>query len=239
MTLNERQKNILETIIDDYIETGLPISSLQLIHNHDLGVCSATIRNDMLDLTDNGYLYKSYSSSGRVPTSKGYRFFIEEWQDGKGKSRIENFFEEFNSEDQDDIFSFSNDLLEELSNFSPGLLLNYIFDKDILWERGWENVVLQPEMQDADVLNQFVTLADVTRGKIKELAAKSQLNDIEVFIGQENPIIKSDEFSIITCRSKFPKTKQGCAFVLIGPKRMPYRQNLDLFKSVINFLQKT
>jgi len=232
MNLNERQKYILETIINDYIETGLPVSSLQLIQNHDLGVCSATVRNDMLFLTDQDYLHKSYSSSGRIPTSKGYKFFVQGWE-GQKKD-----FLNFIPKETEDIFSFSNELLNTLSDFSSGLLFNYVFDKDILWEKGWENVILEPELKNGQTLNRFINLVDETKEKIQDIAVKSPLNDVEVFIGEENPIIKSDEFSIITCRSKFPKTKQGCAFVLMGPKRMPYRENIDMFKNLLNILEK-
>lgn len=237
MILNERQKLILDTIIDDYIETGSPISSLQLLDRHDLGVCSATIRNDMIFLTEEGFLRKSYSSSGRVPTSKGYRNFIQSLKEKKDKKNQNQYFKGIDFEGMGDLYLFSNELLNELSNLSSGLLFNYVLDKGILWESGWENVILQPEMENRKTRDEFLKLVDSTKEKIKEFAKQRSENGIEVFVGKENPIIKSDDFSMITCKSSFPNTKNGCVFVLLGPKRMPYKENIDLFEDLLKYLQ--
>ncbi len=237
MMLNERQKLILDTVIDDYIDTGLPVSSLQLSEKHGLGVCSATIRNDMIFLTEEGFLRKSYSSSGRVPTSKGYRHFIQSLKEEKEKKNQNQYFKGIDFEGMGDLYLFSNELLNELSNLSSGLLFNYVLDKGILWESGWENVILQPEMEDRKTRDEFLKLVDSTKEKIKEFAKQRSENGIEVFVGKENPIIKSDEFSMITCKTNFPNTEKGCVFVLLGPKRMPYRENIDLFEDVLKFLQ--
>jgi heat-inducible transcriptional repressor len=76
--LTERQKLILALIIRDYIETAQPIGSRHLVENYNLNVSSATVRNDMLVLSETGYLRQPHTSAGRIPTEEGYRFFVRQ-----------------------------------------------------------------------------------------------------------------------------------------------------------------
>jgi len=76
--LTERQKLILALIIRDYIEKAQPIGSRYLVENYNLNVSSATVRNDMLALSETGYLRQPHTSAGRIPTEDGYRFFVRQ-----------------------------------------------------------------------------------------------------------------------------------------------------------------
>lgn len=74
--LSERQKLILALVIRDYIDTAQPVGSLRLVDHYRLDVSSATVRNEMVALTEMGYLRQPHTSAGRVPTEEGYRFFV-------------------------------------------------------------------------------------------------------------------------------------------------------------------
>lgn len=78
MFLDDRKKKILEAIIDDYISTAEPIGSRSVARKHELGLSSATIRNEMADLEEMGYLAQPHTSAGRIPSDKGYRFYVNE-----------------------------------------------------------------------------------------------------------------------------------------------------------------
>ena len=75
--LNERKRKILRAIIDDYISDAEPVGSRTIAKKHNLGIGSATIRNEMADLEVMGYLEQPHTSSGRVPSAKGYRFYVD------------------------------------------------------------------------------------------------------------------------------------------------------------------
>ncbi len=77
MELNERKLNILKAVIDDYIMTGLPIGSRTISRKHGIDLSSATIRNEMADLEEMGYLEQPHTSAGRVPSNKAYRFYVD------------------------------------------------------------------------------------------------------------------------------------------------------------------
>lgn len=76
MDLNERKKKILQAVIDEYIDTAEPVGSRAVSKNHELGLSSATIRNEMADLEEMGYLIQPHTSAGRVPSDEGYRFYV-------------------------------------------------------------------------------------------------------------------------------------------------------------------
>ncbi len=78
MFLDKRKRMILQTIIDDYIDTAEPIGSRTIARKHELGLSSATIRNEMSDLEEMGYLAQPHTSAGRVPSVKGYRLYVDE-----------------------------------------------------------------------------------------------------------------------------------------------------------------
>lgn len=78
MDLSERKKQILRAIVDGYIRTAEPVGSSYVLNNNDLGISSATIRNEMAYLEETGYLDKPHTSAGRVPSSLGYRFYVDE-----------------------------------------------------------------------------------------------------------------------------------------------------------------
>jgi heat-inducible transcriptional repressor len=77
MLLDERKRRILNAIIHDYIETAEPVGSRSIARRHELGLSSATIRNEMADLEEMGYLVQPHTSAGRIPSDKGYRMYVD------------------------------------------------------------------------------------------------------------------------------------------------------------------
>ena len=76
-SLDARKQRVLKAIIRDYVESAEPVGSRTLARKYDLGVSPATIRNEMADLEMLGYLEQLHTSSGRIPSSKGYRFYVD------------------------------------------------------------------------------------------------------------------------------------------------------------------
>ena len=76
--LDERKKKVLQAIVEEYINTAEPVSSNSLTNHYGLNCSSATIRNEMAELEKIGYLDKTHTSSGRIPSAKGYRYYVDE-----------------------------------------------------------------------------------------------------------------------------------------------------------------
>ena len=87
--MDERKKRILQAIVEEYINTAEPVSSGSIVKKYGLDFSSATIRNEMADLEKVGYIEKTHTSSGRVPSAKGYRLYVDELLNDKNISLAE------------------------------------------------------------------------------------------------------------------------------------------------------
>ena len=123
--LTNRQKLILKAIIEIYVETGEPVGSKLLTDWPYLGYSSATIRYDMQVLEESGYLEKTHTSSGRVPSRLGYRYYLDNLvtRDSNVNTvfpMIDSLFERETSKDV--IVKRAIDLLSELTNYTSVIL---------------------------------------------------------------------------------------------------------------------
>lgn len=116
---DERRQAVLRAIVADYIASQEPVGSKALVERHKLGVSSATIRNDMAVLEQQGYISQTHASSGRIPTEAGYRAFVDALNDVKPLSQVErhailDFLE--SGVDMEDVLRRSVQLLAQLTN---------------------------------------------------------------------------------------------------------------------------
>jgi heat-inducible transcriptional repressor len=116
--IDDRKLEVLRAIVEDYVATQEPVGSKALVDRHQLGVSSATIRNDMATLEDEGYITQPHTSAGRVPTDKGYRLFVDRLSKVKPLSAAErrairSFLE--GAVDLDDVISRTVRLLAQLT----------------------------------------------------------------------------------------------------------------------------
>ena len=96
MELDERKLKILQAIIRTYLETGEPVGSRTISKDTDLHLSSATIRNEMSDLEEMGYIIQPHTSAGRIPSDKGYRLYVDTMMDEKTQE-VQNMKEELES----------------------------------------------------------------------------------------------------------------------------------------------
>ncbi len=89
MDLDERKTKILQAIIKNYLETGEPVGSRTISKDTDLNLSSATIRNEMSDLEEMGYIIQPHTSAGRIPSDKGYRFYVDTLMEAKEREVAE------------------------------------------------------------------------------------------------------------------------------------------------------
>lgn len=120
--LEARQRQVLQAIVEEYINTAEPVSSGTIVENYNLGYSSATIRNDMAELEKLGYLEKPHTSSGRIPSAKGYRFYVDELMNDEKisldeiqyiKSRLETKVNEM-----EELTKIATDTLSEITHYT-------------------------------------------------------------------------------------------------------------------------
>lgn len=126
MSLNNRAENVLKTLVETYIQQGQPIGSRTLSKLPQLGVSSATLRNVMSDLEEQGLIIAPHTSSGRIPTSQGYRLFVDSMVRTSTLTRqaVEQLSERFQAEtDPETLLSHASDVLSDLTRFAGVVVL--------------------------------------------------------------------------------------------------------------------
>ncbi|MBZ9571987.1 hypothetical protein KJA15_01440 [Patescibacteria group bacterium] len=239
MKITERQEQILNSVVNDYIDLAKPISSELLERKYDFRISPATIRIEMQKLTDLGFLYQPHTSAGRIPTDKGFRFFVdrlfkEEFLEFSDKE----FFKEIKRIERqiEDSLKFSREITKILASLSSNLALSYLFDEKIFWKEGWQETFDEPEFENIEYVKNFLEMVESFEKNIEDFIFENRhLPKIKVYIGKENPIPKSKDFSLIISQSKFPKRKKA-TLAILGPKRMAYQKNIGLINSLMKIL---
>ena len=141
LQLSDRKKRILKAVIDDYIETAEPVGSKALVDKWRLEFSPATIRNEMSELEDMGYLEKPHTSAGRIPSHKGYRLYVNELMNMYRLSSNEageiNRILEIKRRELDHLIAEAGKLISELTNYtalaiSPRILRGGVLRFDII-----------------------------------------------------------------------------------------------------------
>ena len=222
--LKERQKIILEAVIREYIRTARPIASAELLEDLDLEISPATVRNEMLRLDDLGYLEQPHTSAGRVPTDQGYRFFVDHTVgsaplERSERNRIRTLFE------NDTLEDFARECSRTISRMTRAFTAIGI-DDDVLTDRGFTEMLDEPEFQDIDRVKQFGRLIDLLDEDMQTL---TEDNEERIFIGAENPLKEARPYTMMISHWQHPKGFNGF-LAIVGPKRMNYQKNISLIR---------
>ncbi len=123
--MDKRAKILLKTLVEHYISDGQPIGSRTLLQHSGLDVSSATIRNVMSDLEQLGFIASPHTSAGRIPTQKGYRFFVDSLLTVKplDAKKIQLIKHEFSSPDPQQLIASAANMLSQLSQFAGVVMI--------------------------------------------------------------------------------------------------------------------
>jgi heat-inducible transcriptional repressor len=225
MELTARQGKLLSAIVKEYIDSAQPVSSKALLKKHGFSLSPATIRSEMQRLTDQGFLSQPHTSAGRVPTDKGYRFYVDnpdESRRDKANKQLTPF-----GMGTGDSFAFFQEFTRKIADLTDELALSYFPEEDVIFKEGWENIFKAPEFENTDMASEFAEMVGNMEKNIQEFMAT---DFPRIFIGRENPLPHGREFSIVISKVSFPKKKKGVV-ALLGPKRMDYDKNVKIINS--------
>ncbi len=234
--MTERQKLILFAVIKEYIKNGQPISSMLISEKYNFDISPATFRNEFVELEDQGFLYHPYTSSGRVPTDKGYRFFVNSILEKRSqeKEKMKKIFLEFArvKREHDEMFA---KLTKSFSEFSKNVVFSGPVDSKILFRSGINEVLSQPEFDDSSLREHFGSVVDSFEDRLPKIVSNLSENEFAVLIGKENPFSDAKDLSLIV--SKFNFKGDESIIAILGPKRMDYVKNINLINSLIKLLK--
>jgi heat-inducible transcriptional repressor len=221
--MTERQKKILVAIIEQYAEVASPVGSKLLAQIFN--VSSATIRAEMAELERGGYIEQPHTSAGRIPTDKGYRFYVNNLNEAEGlpARRAEKALAmrvQGAGMPEQTIKSAVDTLVELTHNLGLATIGGQ------LYMSGLSNLFGQPEFIQASQVRQVAGLLDNLQPWLREAAPNEPLS---VYIGRENPIGRSAGCTLIISRFRSPFSDRSYIGTL-GPTRQSYREVMTLVR---------
>jgi len=235
MEITERQKKILSQIIEEYAETASPVGSVMMAKLFD--VSPATIRAEMARLEALGLIAQPHTSAGRVPTDAGYRFYVNNLEKA-GEEIVEPGIDrsthvlEVRVSSQSRADAAIRGAVDSLVELTGNLGLATIGGQ--LYLSGISRLFTQPEFGDTRRVQSVAKLLDNLEPWLREAAPGEPLN---IFIGQENPIGKNSEVSLIISKFRSPFSDKSYIGVL-GPTRQNYSRVMALVRRAGNMLEE-
>ncbi len=237
--LTERQQKILECIIKEYTRKANPVGSTSILEGYGFSFSPATIRMEMAILEKRGYLYQPHTSAGRIPTDKGYRYFIGSLMGNQELSRRDQFLI------QEELLKLRvknlklvRTMARLLGALSHNLAISGIIEDKEYFQSGIKGLLSQPEFsKNVDEICRTVEILDYLDQNVEKLMAKLGKGEMTILVGRENPLVKGKECSVIVSRCQFADGENGI-LAIMGPKRMEYAKNVSLVKYVVELLKK-
>jgi heat-inducible transcriptional repressor len=231
--ISDRQQQILEYVIKDYVKNAEPVSSGRICDLYGLDCSSATIRNELNHLTQKGFLNQPHTSGGRVPTDKAYRYLVDTLMGDNELSlteqkKLQKEYIKLKAEYKR-LAKLSSRLL---SRFTSGVAVGGDLEGSDAYESGISRLLKEPEYTNMENVSEVVELIEYFDEHLKDLSTQLQDNQPKVLIGKENQLVTVKGHSIIVSGYESEEGQKG-VLALIGPKRMNYQKNLALIKGII------
>jgi len=233
--MDERQRKILEAIVEAFVTSANPVGSKHLTERYSFDLSSATIRNEMATLEDEGYILQPHTSAGRIPTSRAYRLLVDQMQiDHHLMTRVKSDIEKAKS-----LYYINRtkerlyDLVSILAGVTKCISFATLPDKTRIFYIGISNLLKNPEFySQPDKATQVV---EVFENKLYDLISELEISDDgAIYIGEENILPEFQSCSLMA----IPYHDQGFNGIigLLGSTRMNYPYNFAALKTALDYL---
>lgn len=234
--LNTRRESILETLVEEYIRLSRPISSEFLAKSGHFNFSSATMRNEFAQLTQEGYTEQPHTSAGRIPTNKGYRYYVDELMGHEELDRnTERTLGKIFQDHSRNMHSLHSALTHYIASVTGNLVFSELLETAQSLTFGFEQLVKQPEFEDPKVFRQLARVIDRLEEDWQDIVDICDEEAAEqVFIGTEHALF---EKNISSVAGKYPLRSDRTLFMtVIGPNRMNYGLTLGMLGKISEFL---
>ena len=238
-TLSLRQNNILRGVIETHIETTQPVGSRLIAERYAISFSPATIRHEMGSLEEMGYLTHPHTSSGRLPTDHGYRYYLDHTSfESTVSEPLARFGEELVPSDGDgkleEFLDHISLLLSSLSQEIGLVLMPSTESSEIespgrikLSLQGLSRMLEKPEFQDVRKVRNLLAVLEEKVALMQWVLTHADLGRVSVSVGREHSHEALEDCAIVTARYGAGKNRQG-VIAILGPRRMAYRQVIPL-----------
>ena len=215
-----RKKAVLSKTIKKYIKAATPVASEDIAADFDLS--SATIRNIFVDLENSGYITHPYTSGGRIPTNKGYRYYVDflilQLEVLKEeKDSISKEFEKKMSQIED-VLEKASEIISTITHYAG--ITSFLKGQDKVFYRGLSLILDQPEFQNLARTRIILKMIE-DKPRLLNLINRDFADKVKVYIGQELECPEMDNCSLVVSNYRIKNRPMGKLAVL-GPTRMEY-----------------
>jgi len=222
--MEERKRLILEIIIKEHITTGCPVASSSIVEKYHVPVSSATVRNDMAELEEDGWIVQPYTSAGRIPTEKAYAQYVSEIEVKPITKKEEELLTGVGTDND----LADKKIAKELASMS-GLAVIWAFHKYNVYYTGISNLLQQPEFNQTQMVYDMSAIIDRIDDIVGEIFEQVSFEP-EIKLGHDSP------FGVFSgaILSRYQAKDRIGLIGLVGPVRMDYGIN----KARVEFLIK-
>lgn len=219
--MNTRQAKLFTALIKEHIKTAKPIGSSLLVEKSDIDVSPATVRNDLMALENAGLLTHPHTSAGRVPTEKGYQYYVANFLPTREVAPAEaTAISQPESQSSGDP---AKHLAKTLAEFTQEAIVIGFSQYDFYYT-GLSHFFQKPEFGSVDILHNMSQIIDHLDESIGKLFTMLKDDEIHILIGSANPV--SARCTLIATR--FTGVNQQTNVIgILGPMRMDYEHNIS------------
>jgi len=228
--MDSRKQKLLTYIIKEYVKSAQAVGSSLISEKYMKDVSGPTIRNWMQELEKEGYITHKHTSAGRVPTEKGYRYYLKNLEEKKVSHKQEKDLVEATSGLQESTEKVKT-IAKKIAELSGGAVVIAFSTQDVYYT-GLSNLFSHPEFDDQDdvvSMSQMIDHLDEVMSEIRLVGGQVE-EEITVFIGDDNPFGEE-------CSSVMSIMDDGLMIGILGPMRMDYASNMSLIRYVRKLLE--
>lgn len=232
----KRKKDILTSAINRYIQEAIPVASDDIAEDFELS--SATIRNVFADLEEDGFLTHPHTSGGRIPTNKGYRYYVDFLlsQIDLVDTEKEQIVKEYKKEIKrlEDALEKTSEVISVVTHYTG--IVSFLEWQDKLFYKGMSLVLEQPEFRDFERMRLLIKMIE-DKKRLIDIINRDFTGDVKVYIGEELGAPEMDNCSLVVSSYQI-KDKPSGRIAVLGPKRMKYKHTISALEYISDVLQE-
>lgn len=227
--LTTRQKDIFNSVIKRYIADAHPVGSQVLLQEASLGVSPATVRNEMLELERHGFLFQPHTSAGRIPTEKGWRYYLDNFLTERQVSKpVQEELKKVARAYQHSRVELVKHVAQAIADASSQAVFVAHTPNDTYYT-GISKLFNQPEFDEVDLIRAISTIVDHLEDAMPDFFPLLK-GEYTILIGRDNPV--SEACGLIL--TNIPK--HAGLLGMLGPVRQDYDSNISLIRFTRNLL---
>jgi len=229
-----RRRAVLSATINRYIHKALPVASEDLASDFDLS--SATIRNILAELEETGYLRHPYTSGGRIPTDRGYRYYVDflilqmELLDEEKEHIVKEYQRKIKR--LEDILEKTSEVISTITHYAG--IVSFLDWQDKFLYKGIGHILEQPEFQDLEKMRLVIKMME-EKQNLLEIINRDFHEKVKIYIGAELGIPDIQGCSLVVSSYRL-KDKPSGKLAVLGPVRMEYRHIIPTLEYIAEVL---